>query len=746
MPVLNIIDTETDGADNIKELVRSLFAMGTPSDPPPVSGLHSYEASIPVYINEGTRIVLRQKIELNFSSFPESNSVINSVQEAQYLSHKVRIQTPDTDMSASSFNYNNYSSDAFSYYNLKFVDYERYTQVANERSLPNFLIGALYQRSFAAEQENLYTMFGSQPSLTSTLLLAPATPINNYEFDGQFLGREDYDAALRTDYFRIFYENRQTSSAQYEEAGQNVYVDYRYNLNDSARIGNCPFFNRIRLPKPSRGPISAREHSWGLVNKNAIYSFIVGFMDNSEMTDFLLKSFRNSNSFVRSFNINGEQKDLKVYDLLDEIEAVGLRTISKESDEMFLRTKEQKHISDMQTPFLFYFYKLLAIGKLRTLAKSNLLDFEALIAQNESHKKEHIGFKVVKRIQGRITPLQTFYFLSDKTLDDFIDTQIRFDRVYTYQVIAMYAIYGSNYSYETVSSTINNSGGTTVSMYFVNRPSLKIVEVPFANHTLRVVEPPPITPEITFYNEKTSKNKVKIRLEHQDGNIVSEFSPLRAPMRVFGDNQQYIDKLKQYFSSEDILVTSGKTSSGQYEIYRLDEAPKNYSDFEGNLIASVQSGVMYSNGERSKSVMFTDYIRHQKKYYYMFRTLTHNLNPSETSEIYQIEMYEDADETFLLVNMYNFPEPDVFDNSISMRKFIQIIPNFEHTLIEESQFDEYPSAEDAIKELQLGSLNLQEGLWTYKDKESKYIKLRLESKSSGRKLDLNLLFKIIKPN
>ena len=217
-------------------------------------------------------------------------------------------------------------------------------------------------------------------------------------------------------------------------------------------------------------------------------------------------------------------------------------------------------------------------------------------------------------------------------------------------------------------------------------------------------------------------------------------------MRVFGDNQQYIDKLKQYFSSEDILVTSGKTSSGQYEIYRLDEAPKDYSDFEGNLIASVQSGVMYSNGERSKSVMFTDYIRHQKKYYYMFRTLTHNLNPSETSEIYQIEMYEDADETFLLVNMYNFPEPDVFDNSISMRKFIQIIPNFEHTLIEESQFDEYPSAEDAIKELQLGSLNLQEGLWTYKDKESKYIKLRLESKSSGRKLDLNLLFKIIKPN
>jgi hypothetical protein len=127
----------------------------------------------------------------------------------------------------------------------------------------------------------------------------------------------------------------------------------------------------------------------------------------------------------------------------------------------------------------------------------------------------------------------------------------------------------------------------------------------------------------------------------------------------------------------------------------------------------------------------------------MFRTLTHNLNPSETSEIYEIEMYEDADETFLLINMYNFPEPDVHDNNIPMRKFIQIIPNFEHTLIDESEFNNYNTAEDAVEEIKLGMVD--EGLWTFNNK-NKYIKLRLESKNSGRKLDLNLLFKIIKPN
>ena len=734
MPVLNITDAELEGADNIKELVRSLFAMGTPDASAPVSSLNNYETREPVYINEGTRIALRQKIELNFSSPAMPDSIINDIREGQFLSHKARIQTPDGDLDSNSFNYNNYASDAFSYYNLKFVDYERHTQIANEKSLPNFLIGALYQNSYDPEQENLYTMFGSQTPLLPTQLLAPATAINNYEFDGQFLGREDYDAAIKTDYFRIFYENRLTSSSRYEESGQNIYVDYLYNLNHSKQVGNCPFFNRIRLPKTEPLP---------LTSNGIAYSPIVGSLDTSEMTDVLLKTFRRSNSFLRSFNINGSQADLKVYDLSEELESIGMSTVIKESDEMFLREAAQKHISDMDSPFLFYFYKLLAIGKLRTLAKSNLLNFEQLIAQNESHTKEHVGFKVVKRILGRIAPLQTFYFLNNRSLEDFIDTQIRFDRIYTYQVIAMYAIYGSNYSYETIEVNPNTSGGTTVSMYFVNRPSIKIVEVLFANHTLRVVEPPPIIPEVTFYNEKTAKNKVKIRLEHQDGNVVNEYN--QKPMRVFGDNQQYVDKLKQYFSSENILVTSGKTSSGQYEIYRIDTPPKNYSDFEGNLIASPQSSIVYSNKSRSRSVMFTDYIKHQKKYYYMFRTLTHNLNPSETSEIYEIEMYEDADETFLLVNTYNFPEPDVYENNISMRKFIQIIPNFEHTLIEESQFNDYSSAEDALKELKLGSLELQEGLWSYNDK-NKYIKLRLESKNSGRKLDLNLLFKIIKPN
>ena len=653
--------------------------------------------------------------------------------------------TPTADIDESTFNYNTYATDAFSYYNIRNEDYEDYTQANNEKILPNFCLGALWTRPGSTsnqEQINYYTMFETIPSLGAADILAGQTPINNYEFDDEFLaGGAVFGIQLENavDYYKHLLTFGETPRPQYQNVNTHVYVDFAYDLNDSAQIGNTPFFNRIRLPVVDVPVINVLTgEDLGSVN---FLSDMVKIFEESEMTDKLIKSFRNSNSFMRSFDINGDTADLKVYDVIELFENIGYGGSIVDPDEMFLRTTGQNYARDDNSPFTFYFYKLLLLGKLRTVIKNRLLSFKDIVVDNVDHAKEHVGFKVVKRIEGRNTPIQTFYFLNRRGLEDFIDTQIRFDRVYTYEVIAMYAVYGSNYTYENVALD-----GYTLSFDFANKPSVKIVEVPFATHILRVVEPPPLVPEITFYNEMTSKNKVKIRMEHQDGNIVDEY--LRAPMRPFGNNAVYIEKLKQYFSSDQVLVTSGKTSDGVYEIYRLEEPPQSYRDFEDALIATVQSGVIYSNGTTSRNAMFTDVIKHQKKYYYAFKVLTHRGNPSELSPTYVVEMYEDADETFLTFDLYQEPETEKFQNNHKMRKYMQIIPNFEHTIPNE-QFllENFPTALDAMSALKLGSEDLEEPVWAYDrnlSDDKKYIKLRLESKNSGRKMDINVIFKIKK--
>ena len=729
MITLNVVDTEAVDAD----LLRNLFALDTITPAPSLS--HSVVRE--EITNDVLVPVISQRIEVELpAQLPEEQveNLVNEMNSFSLLTHRTRIAIPDRDIDASSFNYNSYISDAFSYYNIRNEEYENYSQVVTEKSLPNFCLGALWSRQEnTVEQRDYYTMLNTIPSLEQSQILAGATPINNYEFDDEFLSysNSDLEAETKSDYFKLLLTSGSINRGTYAVANTHVFVDFRYNLNDSGKIGNTPFFNRIRLPNLS--PLSTNPTNNPL--EEVYPSEIVGMFLESSMTDKLIKSFRNSSSFLREFNINGNTNELKVYDVFEMFESIGYGESLVQPDEMMLRSISQNYAVDDNSPFTFYFYKLLLLGKLRSRVRAQIKGFKELVVENQTHPTEHVGFKVIKRIEGRTTPIQTFYFLNRSGLEDFIDTQIKFDRVYTYEVVGMFAVYGSNYSYENVVKQPNNS----LSFLFTNKPSLKIVEVPMSLHTLRVVEPPPIVPEITFYNEITSKNKLKIRMEHQDGNIVDEYNKL--PMRPFGDNEAYIDKLKQYFKSDNVLIKSGKTSDGVYEIYRLEDPPESYRDFEGNLLATVQSNTIYSNGEQSRNAMFTDLIKHQKKYYYAFRVLTHRGNPSELSPVYVVEMYEDADETFLTFDLYQTPENKAFQPNSHMRKYIQITPNREH-LIPNSQelIDQFSSAQQAITGLVLGEKELEEKLFDYKDK-NQYIKLRLESKNSGRKMDLNLFFK-----
>ena len=756
MPILKIQDTESIGTDSFKNIFFPIGAFAT------IQGsFASVVDSNITYTSDGLIPVLRQSIKIEVSpsfTFDELNEISIDATNFSRLTHKTSLNTPDQDMDENTFNYNNYATDAFSYYNIRNEEYENYTQANDERLLPNFCLGALWTRPGSdsnQEQINYYTMFEeSFSSLGFSQILGGATPINNYEFDDEFLaegavfGIQLEDAV---DYYKHLLIIGDTPRPQYQSANSHVYVDFNYNLNDSQQIGNTPFFNRIRLPVvdspaitsviDSSDPFNLEFEIDMLANSK---SEIVKIFSKSSMSEKLIKSFRRSNSFMRDFTINGNQTQLKVYDLVELFESISYGGALRESDEMFLRDVNTNYAMDDNSPFTYYFYKLLLLGKIRNTIKNKLLTFEQIVVNNEDHLTEHVGFKVIKRIQGRNTPIQTFYFLNRRGLEDFIDTQIKFDRVYEYQVVGMFAVYGSNYTYENIDLGASpNPQQTILDVIFVNRPSVKIVEVELANHTLRVVEPPPIVPEITFYNEMTSRNKLKIRMEHQDGNIVDEYE--RKPLRPFAGNEEYISKLGEYFSSPDVLVTSGKTSDGVYEIYRLEDPPESYKDFEDALIATVQSNTVYSNGESSRNAMFIDMIKHQKKYYYAFRVLTHRGNPSELSPIYVAEMYEDADETFLTFDLYQEPEIKDSQNIYNMRKYMQIIPNFEQTVVNEQELlNNYTSADSAIEAVSLGDDQLQEQLWEY-NKPDKYIKLRLESKSSGRKMDINLYFKIKKP-
>jgi hypothetical protein len=53
---------------------------------------------------------------------------------------------------------------------------------------------------------------------------------------------------------------------------------------------------------------------------------------------------------------------------------------------------------------------------------------------------------------------------------------------------------------------------------------------------------------------------------------------------------------------------------------------------------------------------------------------------------------------------------------------------------------EVQTAFGADVDISLGETDLEDNLWSYNDLDSKFIKLRIESKSTGKKIDFNLVF------
>ena len=72
------------------------------------------------------------------------------------------------------------------------------------------------------------------------------------------------------------------------------------------------------------------------------------------------------------------------------------------------------------------------------------------VATGETCYREGIFYKIVKRRLGTDTPVQTFYFFSNKEKESFVDSQVRYDTQYEYTISLYTIIFG--YQYELLNT------------------------------------------------------------------------------------------------------------------------------------------------------------------------------------------------------------------------------------------------------------------------------------------------------
>jgi len=414
------------------------------------------------------------------------------------------------------------------------------------------------------------------------------------------------------------------------------------------------------------------------------------------------------------------------------------------------------------------------------------------IRDRSDSQPETIAYKVCKYLgdvpeqSPTVKPIQEYWIFNRGDEDpkdiELLDSQIKYDTQYTYKIYAYVAFSSLQYTYsdmamsQQISHTpasdgtqeefclrfIDGSGAPTSKLFEYETapttasaenlyygtdqyladfnitfgPTVKIYEVPVYSKVLSVVDHPPPRIDAEPYQVLNDSQKIGFRLN------VESFVPTPAPTAITSADGELLSRytLSNELNSTDEIQADTNSEVRFIEIYRLPKKPTQISDFDGSLISTIDLRI--GNTDTSHNIAhYTQKIKTNQKYYYLFRALNEHLVPGHLSEIYETELVNDGGykyATFETINEKDLKPLNPSTPSKHFKKLFQVTPNLQHVLLSTDNAD---FAQSAASQLSDGNIQVGQADTPLWDKE---FKIRLTSKKTGKKVDLNITYVIEK--
>jgi hypothetical protein len=411
--------------------------------------------------------------------------------------------------------------------------------------------------------------------------------------------------------------------------------------------------------------------------------------------------------------------------------------------------------------------------------------------RRDSHP-ETIAYKVCKYLgdvseqSPTVKPIQEYWIFNRGDEDpkdiELLDSQIKYDTQYTYKIYAYVAFSSLQYTYSDMAMSqqishqpasngnqeefclrfIDGSGVPTSKLFEYETapttasaenlyygtdqyladfnitfgPTVKIYEIPVYSKVLSVVDHPPPRIDAEPYQVLNDSQKIGFRLN------VESFVPTPAPTAITSADGELLSRytLSNELNSTDEIQADTNSEVRFIEIYRLPKKPTQISDFDGSLISTIDLRI--GNTDTSHNIThYTQKIKTNQKYYYLFRALNEHLVPGHLSEIYETELVNDGGykyATFETINEKDLKPLNPSTPSKHFKKLFQVTPNLQHVLLSTDNAD---FAQSAASQLSDGNIQVGQADTPLWDKE---FKIRLTSKKTGKKVDLNITYVIEK--
>ena len=425
-------------------------------------------------------------------------------------------------------------------------------------------------------------------------------------------------------------------------------------------------------------------------------------------------------------------------------------------------------------------------------AKLNLLS----VLNNKKNYSEILFFEVEKCDEDG-NKIQTFILPNDPDVSDvieYIDSQIQYGKGYVYKFYAHTISVGNylrrNKSFNIqpagdiippelnpegedgpIASEVENYEGVQVDFEYENELDIKLIRAPYQNTKELLLEgqnptvtynidSPPVPPNVEFFPFKNVNDKIGFWFNVGIGSIkmkpidlasnVGEATSAVTNINRIRTNQLINGEITQEdFNSVNILYKTDDFG-GKIQVYRVTSRPTAYSDFKDNKIADIDVV-----GPRS----FVDDIIPNQDYYYVFRHVDVHGLPSNPSPVYHLKMVTDtsAAEAGSVRVGVDGSGPILFNELIYLN-------NENKVKVEEKTFKKYLLVERTLNQSYLNfgnfetsgldSINTALDIKTnqsdlrvgstdsdFETVNGKKFKIRVTSKQTGRKIDLNVDFK-----
>ena len=373
------------------------------------------------------------------------------------------------------------------------------------------------------------------------------------------------------------------------------------------------------------------------------------------------------------------------------------------------------------------FYNLMSIivkGKVQRIKKQVFRNYEEILSGTTAYNE--IVFYKVEKYDIENNLLQTFNFTntSKTELISFVDTQVKYDKRYSYKIISQNLVIGTKYRFKDPEFVWRNYQVVGLKFKVTSQPTAKIIEVPVFEKSVIIHDNPPIAPEFYPVYFRGINNKVKLMFNSAVGRYKAEPVLFQA---------SEADKIEKYKIAQDLPLAAKEImyetddSVTSFSLYRLSTKPESYQDFEetGELIVI--------ETDKASSASYLDSVSPNRKYYYTLRATDYHGNLSYPSVIYEVELVDDSGSIYPVSRVVEFDKPKTKQSSVGVKRFIHIKPSFRNLLSNEVQMGiEEGNGPEVGQPVALG----EGGDVTW----GKKFKLRLTSKTTGRKIDFNFTF------